>query len=255
MIETDIRIDKTTPIPLYYQLKEGILNNIKTGVYPQGSMVPKEQDLCAALGISRTTVRQAITELVHEGWLYRVKSKGTFVSRPKITQDFIKRLEPFNAQIARKNMQPSTKLIEVKKVRAPKYVAEHLNLQPGAEVIYLYRQRFADDEAIVTIRTYLPYSKCAFILEHDFEQESLYAMLSQKEETTVTMAHRTIEAVEAAAEDAKYMNIRIGKAIQLSTSVGYNAQNEPIEFSIARYRGDRSSFDVNIYVDNAQYKP
>ena len=66
MGKIDIHLDKSIPIPLYYQLKEEILNNIKSGVYEQGSMVPKEQDLCDSLGISRTTVRQAITELVHE---------------------------------------------------------------------------------------------------------------------------------------------------------------------------------------------
>lgn len=44
MVELDIQIDKTTPIPLYYQLKEAILNNIKDGTYPQGGMVSKEQD-------------------------------------------------------------------------------------------------------------------------------------------------------------------------------------------------------------------
>ena len=61
MGKIDIHLDKSIPIPLYYQLKEEILNNIKSGVYEQGSMVPKEQDLCDSLGISRTTVRQAIT--------------------------------------------------------------------------------------------------------------------------------------------------------------------------------------------------
>ena len=254
MEKPDIRIDKTTPIPLYYQLKESILANIKSGAYPPGYMVPKEQDLCAMLGISRTTVRQAITELVHEGWLYRVKSKGTFVARPKIAQDFIQRLEPFNDQIERRNMVPRTKVIEAKKVRAPKHVAERLGLQPGAEVVYLYCQRFADEEAIVTIKTYLPFETCAYVLQHDLERESLYAVLSEQEETAVCMVHRTIEAVEANAEDTKYMNIRLGKAVQLSTTVGYNGMDRPIEFSVARYRGDRNSFDVKICVDNAQYK-
>ena len=74
-------------------------------------------------------------------------------------------------------------------------------------------------------------------------------MLSEKEETRVCMAHRTIEAVEATTEDARYMEIKPGKAIQLSTTVGYNIFSQPIEYSIARYRGDRSSFDVNIRIE------
>ena len=64
------------------------------------------------------------------------------------------------------------------------------------------------------------------------------------------MVHRTIEATEADREDVKYMDIKQGKPIQLFHTVGYNGQNQPIEYSIARYRGDRSKFDVNIYVDN-----
>lgn len=250
MAKLHVQLDKNIPIPLYYQLKEEILNNIKNGTYPQGSMVPKEQDFCDGLGISRTTVRQAISELVHEGWLYRVKSKGTFVSRPKISQDFIKKLEPFNEQIERLQMTPSTRMVEITKVPASKQVAENLQLNEGDMVIYLYRVRYADNEAIVTIKTYLPYRECSFVMSHNFEEESLYNVLAQREETRVCMAHRIIEAVEAEPEDAKYMQVKPGKPIQLFSTVGYNLMEKPIEYSIARYRGDRNRFDVNIYVEN-----
>ena len=68
MTDIEIQLDKNVPVPLYYQLKTAILDNIKSGTYEQGSMIPKEQDFCEILDISRTTVRQAMTELVHEGW-------------------------------------------------------------------------------------------------------------------------------------------------------------------------------------------
>ena len=93
------RIDKTVPIPLYFQLKELVLSEIKEGNYKSGDMIPTEKEISDSFGISRTTVRQAITELVQEGWLYRVKSKGTFVSQPKITQNFIRKIESFNDQM------------------------------------------------------------------------------------------------------------------------------------------------------------
>lgn len=250
MAKMDIQLDKSIPIPLYYQLKEEILNNIKSGAYEQGSMVPREQDLCDGLGISRTTVRQAITELVHEGWLYRVKSKGTFVSKPKLSQDFIKKLEPFNEQIRRMNMVPSTRIVELQVIPASRLVAEKLKIPEGTQVIYLYRVRYADAEALVTIKTYLPYEQCGFVMQHDLERESLYEILSQSEKTRVCTAHRVIEAVEAEAEDGLYMDISPGKPIHLFSTEGYNSFEEPIEFSIARYRGDRNSFDVNIYVEN-----
>ena len=87
------KLDKTTPVPLYFQLKELIMAEIKNGTYPKDSAIPTEKELSDMFDISRTTVRQAIAEMVQEGWLYRVKSKGTFVSQPKINQDFIQKLE------------------------------------------------------------------------------------------------------------------------------------------------------------------
>lgn len=250
MTDIEIQLDKNVPVPLYYQLKTAILDNIKSGTYEQGSMIPKEQDFCEILDISRTTVRQAITELVHEGWLYRVKSKGTFVAKPKLKQDFIKRLESYNAQISRLHMTPSTKVITMSVMPATEEIAENLNIRIADSVIILQRVRYADQEAIVTLRTYLPYESCEFVMSHDFGKESLYSVLSQKEETRICMVHRTIEATEADREDVKYMDIKQGKPIQLFHTVGYNGQNRPIEYSIAHYRGDRSKFDVNIYVDN-----
>ena len=245
----DKAIDKTIPVPLFYQLKTLILDEIKQDHYKAGDMIPTAEELSNIFEISRTTIRQAITELVQEGWLYRVKGKGTFVTRPKIEHSFIKKVESFNDEMTRIGMVPSTEVLDLKIITAGPKVAKGLKINEKDQVVYLFRKRMADGEPIVTIRTYLPYRSCAYIMEHDFEQESLYHMLSEKEETRVCMAHRTIEAVEATTEDARYMEIKPGKAIQLSTTVGYNIFSQPIEYSIARYRGDRSSFDVNIRIE------
>ena len=97
----DQKLDRSVPIPLYFQLKGVLLDAIKSGEYQVDSMIPTEKELSEMFQISRTTVRQAITEMVQEGWLYRIASKGTFVARLKIKQDFIKRLETFNELAAR----------------------------------------------------------------------------------------------------------------------------------------------------------
>ena len=69
-------VDKDTPIPLYYQVKKIILDRILSNELSPGEAIPTEKSFCGMYDISRTTVRQAITELVNEGYLYRVKSKG-----------------------------------------------------------------------------------------------------------------------------------------------------------------------------------
>lgn len=243
-------IDKTVPIPLYFQLKQLILSEIKNGRYKSGDVIPTENEISDAFQISRTTVRQAVTELVQEGWLYRVKSKGTFVSLPKINQDFIKKLESFNDQILRSGMEPSTEVLEFKAIPATEVVAKHLEIKENDSVIYLHRKRLADGEPIVTIKTYLPYAECSFVLDHNLEQERLYGILSQSSATTVFRVERIVEAVEAIAEDVNLLNIKKGKPIQHFTSIGYSTFGKPIEYSLARYRGDRNSFEITVFPEN-----
>jgi GntR family transcriptional regulator len=240
------QLNKSVPIPLYFQLKELILAEIKKGNYQIGSMIPTENELGNMFQISRTTVRQAITELVQEGWLYRVKSKGTFVSKPKINQSFIQALGSFNDQISQLGRTPHTELLDFKLIEAPDYVANELKLQPKEKVIYIHRRRFADEEPIVMVKTYLPYKKCSFVLEHDLSKESLYPVLAIKDETHIYKIRRLIEAVDAEEYDIKNLNVSKGKAIQQFISIGYNAYDVPIEYSLARYRGDRNRFEVVI---------
>lgn len=242
-------LDKTVPIPLYFQLKELIITEIKSGKYEVDSLIPTEKELSEQFDISRTTVRQAITELVQEGWLYRVKSKGTFIARQKLPQDFLQRLETFGDQMKRLNIVPSTKVISFKIEIATGEVAQCLNIEEGSKVIYLFRHRFGNNEPIVTVFTYLPYEKCAFLMQHDFEKESLYDCLAMHKDTTVYGAKRTVEAVEATSEDARYLGIRKGSPIQLVHTVSFSDNDIPLEYSIARYRGDMSKFQITVYAN------
>ncbi len=254
MLTNPSKINKSTPVPLYFQLKTLILEELKNGNYKVGELIPTEKELSDTFQISRTTVRQAITELVQEGWLYRVKSKGTFVSQPKITQDFIKKVESFNDQIIRAGMVPTTEVLKLEVIKASELIAANLDLKKSDSVIYLHRKRLANNEPIVTIETYLPYDSCSFILSHDLEKERLYSILNGNKDTAIFRVRRIVEAVEANSLDKKYLNIAIGKPIQHFTSTGYNTYGKPLEFSLARYRGDRNSFEITVFPDNASSK-
>ncbi len=238
------QLNKLVPIPLYFQLKELIMREIKSGNYKNGSMIPTEKELSEMFQISRTTVRQAIAELVQEGWVYRVKSKGTFVSKPKINQDFIQAIKSFSDQIISSGRVPRTEVLDFKVVTPSEEVVSALNLKPKQKAIYIHRLRYADDEPMVAVKTYLPYESCAFVLSHDLVNESLYSILSSNERVKIYKIRRLVEAVDATAYDMKYLNLKRGKAVQLFTSIGYNVFGDIIEYSLARYRGDRNSFEV-----------
>jgi GntR family transcriptional regulator len=140
-------------------------------------------------------------------------------------------------------------VLDFKVIKATTEVTSKLEIQPDDKVIFLHRRRFANSEPIVVIKTYLPYNRCAFILDHDFTKELLYSVLSQDESVKVCYVKRLVEAVEATSTDIKYLGIKSRIPIQFFTSVGYNIYGQPIEYSLARYRGDRNSFEVTVFVE------
>jgi len=74
-------IDRNVPIPYYYQLQGLLRQQIVNGSWQVGQQVPSEKQLCQQYSVSRTTVRQAVNQLVLDGLVFHVKGKGTFVGR------------------------------------------------------------------------------------------------------------------------------------------------------------------------------
>lgn len=244
---TDYKLDKSVPIPLYYQLKTIIQTEIDKGSYQPDDIIPTEEELIHIFGVSRTTVRQAISELVQEGQLYRIKSKGTFVAHKKINQDFIIRLEPFNDQIRKQNKTPKTQVLALDIVIPPIQAAQALGLGPNDKAIFLSRQRFSDDCPLVIVQTYLPYSRCAFVMGHDFTAESLYNILENENPAyKIRYVKRVMEAAKVSSANAKLLEIKTGDPVLFFTSTGYTQDDIPLEYSMAYYRADCNKFEITV---------
>ena len=237
-------LNKDIPIPLYYQLKEILLAEIKQA--EKGSDFPTELELCKHFDISRPTVRQAINELVVEGYLQRIKGKGTFIAEPKIRQDFLVALQSFTEEMREKGLVPSTKALELKQVLCDEKVSNALNIPVGSEVVQLTRLRSANDIPIVLVVTYLPYVKVPNILSKDWEYESLYRVLEEEYGLTIDHAIRTLEARVASEDEANLLGIQEGDPIQFIETTTYLTDGTPIEYSLANYRGDRSEFTFEL---------
>lgn len=238
-------IDKNIPVPMYYQLKKIIQDMIKDGRLKAGDMIPTELELSDMFGISRTTTRQAITELVMEGALYRVKSKGTFVTENRVVQDFTNVIRASHNLLQAQNVKTTTKVLELSVLKADDLVSKMLQIEMGEEVIHLRRLRFVNSEPNVLADAYLP-SICKDMLDMDMNETGLYQFLDMKEETTPARAVRELEAVLADEQDASLLDVREGDPIQLTTSVTYTKEGKPIEYSIAKFRGDRNVFRCEV---------
>jgi len=243
------QLDKSIPVPLYYQLKKLINEAIDEENYTIDSPIPTEIELSDMYDISRTTVRQAILELVQEGKLYRVKSKGTFVAKPKISQDFITNrmhsfIAPTNEEVIKSGRVPSTEVVSLNVVPMPDAMVKICNAKNGAMAVCLYRKRCADGAPILRVKTYLPVERCTFVLEHNFVNESLYEVLSLDKDTKIYKVSKVCEAIAAGREDVEILGVKRGSPIHFFTTIGYNAKGKVIEYSLSYFRGDQHSFHV-----------
>lgn len=243
---SDLKIRKDTPVPLYYQLKQQILNSIVNNELKVDEQIPNEMEIMNGLEISRSTVRQAINELVSEGYLHRIKAKGTFVSKPKVDEGFFQKLESFNHEMLQKGLTPSTKVLALKTVEGIEHINNRLLLDPQEKLIYLSRIRYANDEPVVYLETYIPYSKFPELLSEDFENQSLYSLLEQKYNSRVVRATREIEATIATSQEKSLLKMNKNLAICLVKTVAYASGEIPVEYSVARYIGERNKFTVEL---------
>lgn len=238
------KLDKTIPVPLYYQLEQILLDRIKSGEYRVGDSIPTEQELCDLFEVSRPTVRQAMGDLVAQGQLQRTKGKGTFVCRPKIEDRFFKTIVTFNQEIRQKNMVPSTRVMNLDIVQNVS-AAESLGLDKNARLILLERLRFADNTPMVFISTHLPYEPFKSLMTVDFEVNSLYETLENVMGISIQKVSRIFEAALPGDEEAELLRIDPGQPVCMVTSVASSA-SMAIEHSVARYRGDLYKFSVDV---------
>src|SRR5579871_5853427 len=139
-------------LPKYYQVKRELL--AFTATLDPGSPVPPERELARSYGTSRTTVRQALAELVVEGRLLRMQGKGTFVAKPKVAQ--LLELASYTEGMRAHGLHPETKILDVGYVAADEQLAVLLGIRPGGRALRIHRLRLADGEPMSIDTSHLP---------------------------------------------------------------------------------------------------
>lgn len=239
------KLDRSIPIPLYFQLKSILLEDIKDGSFSEGDTIPTEIELVDFYQISRSTVRQAISELVQEGWLIRKASKGTFVTKANQTASHIRSFEPFYQQVNRLGKTLRTELIDLSVNLPTAEIAKVLNLKPGQKIISMFRKRFVDDLPMVTLQNYLPYDLCSFVLAYDFREHSLYELFMQNQKTRINNTHTVVSALSASPEDVKLLNVKPTAPMLCFNNISTTEDGIVIDYAFSRYRGDFNKFEFD----------
>ena len=237
-------LNKNIPVPLYYQLKEHLRKYISNCA--DGDLIPPENEICAHFQVSRHPVRQAISELVSEGLLRREQGKGTFVTKGKVQRDFLLTFETFDYEILAAGRKPLTRIRSVRAKGADADVAAHLGIEPGGLIFELNRVRYTDDIPLMMVTGCLP---ADLVPDFDSDPEALKTLhktLESRYNYRLHRATRRIEAALAQAGHSEILGVDIGSCLQYIETHVYLENGRCIEFSRAWYRGDQSSFFIEL---------
>lgn len=232
-------------LPLYHRLHDQLRDDIESGVLRPGDRIPTEAELSARFGVSRTTVKQAIQQLVHAGLVYRIQGKGTFVSQPRIPRRLVG-LISFHEEMAQRGFKPSTQLIEAVQVPAARHVARALEVELGAPVLRLVRVRLADGVPIALQTTYLRGEMAELAGDPRVATGSLYEAMESRFGRRPTVGREEYTAVVVSGEDARRLGVPDGSPALAVRRYAAFDDGRAVEYTESLLRADRYTLHVEL---------
>lgn len=238
-------LDEKSPVSLYHQLKEVLLQRITDKEWKYGEKIPTEFELCRRYNVSRITVRQALAELEKEGFLIRKQGRGTYVSVPKIEQNLTS-IYSFSEEFRKKGFTPRNKILEFHDMPPEAGIMEKLKIEGCEHIYYIKRLRYADDILMAIESTYLPADMFPGMDRKELDEKRLYDVMRDRYGVAPSSAEEIFGAVLIDEKEAEFFGIKKGSAgleIQRYTYSGLRC----IEYTRGVARGDKFSFHVKLF--------
>ncbi len=199
-------------MPQYRRLYEVLRRHINEGVYNEGDLLPSENELCSVYGLTRPTVRQALSELVSDGYISKQQGRGSIVN--KLPQG-IGILSVSGTTSALKNKNLKTRII-VKPAMRPwpegfMFRLSDLELESGC--IYMTRLRLLDDEPIFYDISFIPAINLPRFTSRSYENRSLFEILRREYQVEIKGGEQRIRAIKADDELCSWLRIRPGDPV------------------------------------------
>lgn len=230
--------------PAADEARRRLVELIAVGTLRAGERLGAERDLAVDLGVSRSTLRQALSALERDGVVRRVPGRGggTFVTAPKVDRD-LSRIVGVPALLRDQGFLAGSRVIRASVVEADAATARALALEPGAFVLTVVRIRLADGAPISLEDARFPADRFPDLLEQSLGG-SIYELLRTRYEVTPAEAEERIEVQTATRDEALILGLEPGAPLLSITRRTLDAGGTPIEFSHDLFRGDRTQITV-----------
>lgn len=239
----EVTLERGSYVPYYRQIRDQVEAMIKSGRLKPGQVIFSEGACATKLGISKMTVRQAFQSLRSEGWLIIEKGKRPMVSTGRIQKDFQK-LRGFTAEMTRRGLKPSSKVLQFERTAPDSAAANLLRLWRNDEVYRVRRLRYADKEIVGLESILLPARMFPNLVKSDLENQSLYSLMETRYAIAVEWSEEELEAIPAEKDDAKLLQITPGFPLFSMRRLVFAKDDIPVEYGHSLFRGDRYTASV-----------
>ena len=238
----DVALDRTSPVPLYYQVASRLQEQIEHGVLPVGGRLENEVELADRLGVSRPTMRKAIAYLVERGMLVRRRGVGTQIVHPKVRRPV--ELTSLYDDLAKTGRAPRTEVRSLEVGPPSDAIAEALGLPPGREVTSIERIRYAADEPLAIMHNVVPVDVVRLTAD-DLERRGLYELLRAAGHMP-RIANQVVGAKAASAVEARLLGDARGAPMLTMTRTAWDESGRGVEYGAHVYRANRYSFELTL---------
>lgn len=242
MAGTKFTLDRSSPVPLYFQVAEHFEQAILSGEIAPGERIANEIALAADLGLSRPTMRQAIQVLVDKGMLVRKRGVGTQVVRGKIRRSV--ELTSLFDDLSAAGQKPRTEVVAVGKVPADEDVSRELQLDVGEDVWSLERIRYVGVQPLALMHNFIPVD-VVDLEAVDLEENGLYAHLRACG-ILMRVARQRIGARSATADEASLLDEKKGAPLLTMQRTAYDNAGRAVEYGKHAYRPDLYAFELTL---------
>ena len=236
-----ITIDRSSPVPLYFQVARRLQELIESGELVTGTRLDNEIALADQLGLSRPTVRQAMQHLVDKGLLARKRGVGTQVVNNRVRRQV--ELTSLYDDLERAGRRPGTEVLSCEVVSAPSDVATALAVDVGDDVLAVRRLRYAGDEPLAIMQNHLLVD--SGVTAEGLAERGLYRLLDAAG-VRIRLADQSIGARRATAAEAQLLHEPRGATLLTLQRTAYDDASRPVEYAHHLYRAALYTFEMTV---------
>jgi GntR family transcriptional regulator len=233
------------------QVYERLLADIEGGVYPVDSKIPSERELQQQYGVSRSTIREAVSQLVAAGLLRRHQGLGTFVQAPRIIEP-IGAITSFAEQVRARGMAHEASILSCTEVVPPRHIQMRLKLGTEQATTCLVRLRRADGVVVMLSKDYVPVSAAPDLCQGTLVDDSLYRGLEEHYGIHLQSAEEEVEAIIPSRKEARLLEMPSGAPVLFLRRVTFGSlpvdrsQSSPVHYVETAYRADRFRYVAHL---------